>query len=382
MPTHHLYLVPGFFGFANLGDLAYFHHVRDVLLATLGERGLDVKIWPVETSPTASIRRRAAILLETIAATAGEGDDPIHVVGHSSGGLDARLLVTPGAALPTNHEVEPWAARVRSVVTVSTPHHGTPAAGFFASVLGQKLLEVLSLGTIYALRFGHVPIAALLKLGALTARLDEHVGFDHNVLDQIYGQLLADFTPERRETILGFLHEVRGDQALLPQITPEAMDVFNASTGDRPGVACGSVITWARAPGVGSTLAAGLDPYAQGTHALYSVMHRLSSRMKAVDLAPAQAAALVGAYGAVPPAASSDGMVPTHSQPWGEVIHATRADHLDVIGHYHDPQALPPHFDWLSSGSGFDRTRFLALWSDVAGFIAAAAAAAPAAASA
>lgn len=366
--THHVYLVPGFFGFANLGELTYFHHARDVLAAALADRGIDAKIWQVPTSPTASLPRRAAILLENVVATAGDGG-PIHLVGHSSGGLDARLLVTPGASLPANHDVEPFAARVRSVVTVSTPHHGTPAAGFFASVLGQKLLEMLSLGTIYALRFGRLPTAVLLKIGALTARLDEHVGFDNNVLDQLYGQLLADFTPERRDAILAFLHEVRGDQALLPQITPESMQVFNASTRDRATVRYGSVVTWAREPGVGTTIAAGLDPYAQATHAMYSVMYRLSSRMRAIDPSPQQAGALVGAYGELPPASASDGMVPTLSQPWGEVIHATRADHLDVIGHYADPDAHPPHFDWLSTGTGFGRSRFLALWNDVARFL-------------
>ena len=372
MATHHVYLVPGFFGFANLGEVTYFHHARDVLVEALGAHGLDAKVWPVHTSPTASLPRRAAILLETIAATAADGE-PVHLVGHSSGGLDARLLASPGTALPANHDVETIAARVRSVVTVSTPHHGTPAAAFFTSVLGQKSLEMLSLGTMYALRFGRLPTAVLLKIGALAARLDEHVGFDNNVLDQLFGQLLADFTPERREAILRFLHEVRGDQALLPQITPDAMEVFNASTRDREGVRYGSVITWAREPGVGTTIAAGLDPYAQATHAVYSVMHRLSSRMRAVDLAPQQAGALVSAYGELPPAAASDGMVPTLSQPWGAVIHATRADHLDVIGHYADPDARPPHFDWLSTGTGFNRSRFLSLWGDVARFVAAAA---------
>jgi triacylglycerol lipase len=262
---------------------------------------------------------------------------------------------------------------VRSLVMVATPNHGTPAAGFFASVLGQKLLEMLSLATVYGLRFGRLPTAVLLKLGALTARLDELVGLENNVLDQLYGQLLADFTPDRRDAILRFFHEVRGDQALLPQITPDAMDVFNASTRDRDTVRYGSVVTWAREPGVGSAIAAGLDPYAQATHAIYSVMYRLSSRMRAVDPSPQHAGALVGAYGELPPASASDGMVPTLSQPWGEVIHATRADHLDVIGHYADPNADPPHFDWLSTGTSFNRDRFYALWGDVARFIAASA---------
>ena len=41
-----------------------------------------------------------------------------------------------------------------------------------------------------------------------------------------------------------------------------------------------------------------------------------------------------------------------------------------MIGHYADPQAEPPHFDWLSTGTSFNRNRFYALWGDVARFIA------------
>jgi hypothetical protein len=52
------------------------------------------------------------------------------------------------------------------------------------------------------------------------------------------------------------------------------------------------------------------------------------------------------------------------------VLHATWADHHDVLGHFHDPTHVPPHFDWVASGSGFDRRRFAALWGDVAAFLA------------
>jgi hypothetical protein len=52
------------------------------------------------------------------------------------------------------------------------------------------------------------------------------------------------------------------------------------------------------------------------------------------------------------------------------VIHATRADHLDVVGHYGSLRAGQPTSDWLPSGSGFDDAAFDALWSSVARFIA------------
>jgi triacylglycerol lipase len=69
----------------------------------------------------------------------------------------------------------------------------------------------------------------------------------------------------------------------------------------------------------------------------------------------------------------NDGIVPTLSQLWGEVIRAVWADHHDVIGHFHHPTHVPPHFDWVASGTGFTREGFEALWDDVAEFIAAAA---------
>ena len=77
---------------------------------------------------------------------------PVHLVGHSTGGLDARLLTAPGVVLPGDREAAEVAPQVRSLVTVATPHHGTPLAGFFTSLMGRQLLRALSLATIYALR--------------------------------------------------------------------------------------------------------------------------------------------------------------------------------------------------------------------------------------
>jgi hypothetical protein len=61
--------------------------------------------------------------------------------------------------------------------------------------------------------------------------------------------------------------------------------------------------------------------------------------------------------------------VPTRSQAWGRVLHAAIADHLDVLGHFHDASHDPPHVDWVVTGSGFNRARFEALWSDVTRFL-------------
>lgn len=75
-PTHHVYLVPGFLGFAHLGKLTYFGHVRRLLTERLTELGLEPRIHIVRTSPTASLPARAVRVAEVIHATAPRGGAP------------------------------------------------------------------------------------------------------------------------------------------------------------------------------------------------------------------------------------------------------------------------------------------------------------------
>jgi hypothetical protein len=372
-PTHHVYLVPGFLGFANLGRLTYFGHVRRILAARFAALGLDAHIHMVRPPPTASLPIRATRVAEAIAATAKRGGGPIHLIGHSSGGLDVRLLTAPGVGLPTTLDTEQLAARVQTVVTVSTPHHGTPLASFFTTLRGQQLLQLLSLNTIYVLSFGHLPLSALLWMGSLVVRFGDLVS-NSELLDELFGRLLEDFTVGRRRAVRALLRDVVRDQALMLQLTPEAMEVFNASVLERPGIRYGTVVTQAARPSLRSTLAVGLDPAAQVTHAVYGVLYQLiasTAPRQLPRLASHQVRALRRAYGAMPPVDANDGIVPTLSQAWGHVVHAAVADHLDVLGHFRDATHDPPHVDWLVSGSGFDRRRFEALWGDVARLLAA-----------
>lgn len=369
---HHVFLVPGFFGFLNLGELTYFSRVTDQLTLRLEQLGVRAEVRAVGTLPTASLRSRAATLAEAVRELA-PGDGPIHFVGHSSGGLDVRLLVTPTVSLPTNVDLEHLGRRTRTVVTVATPHHGTPLASLATGVLGQRLLSLLSLLTLYGLRAGKRPLRGAVKLAQWLIRVDDYVGLGGQVFEQLYEQVLADFDDERSDSLEKFLGHVRGDQALLPQITPESLDLFNTSAEDRADVRYGCVITRARPPQMFGSLRVGFDPIAQLTHALYHALYRLTSSMPPSRLGPltdAQVEALVSSYGKVPAPSANDGMVPTLSQVWGEIIHVSRADHLDVMGYYGDPDGGASHVDWLVTRSGFDRTRFRALWGAVARYIA------------
>jgi triacylglycerol lipase len=367
---HHIYLIPGFFGFANFGDFKYFAHVRDHLRDWLDRHDVAAAIHYAPTFPTASVRRRAGRLMEIVAETA-DGEGPIHFIGHSTGGLDARLAAAPKASLVCSIDPEPFARRVRTVVAVTTPHYGAPTAAFFTSLLGQRLLGLLSLTTVQVIRLGSIPLPALLVLAGALSGTGALRSVSGGVLDQVYLQVLRDFTPERRDVIAGHFEQVTRDQTLLVQLTPEALDLFNAMATEREGVRRGCVVAQARPPAFSKSLQVGPNPTHQAMYALYRALYQIASTLDTSllpDLSKEQRDVLKGAYGRMPTAKANDAMVPLLSQVWGQVVHAAWADHLDVIGHFHDPKHAPLHVDWLRTLSGFNRGNFEAMWDSVAKF--------------
>ena len=344
MTTHHIFLIPGFFGFVNFGRLVYFTHVREFLEDACARERMAVEIHRVRLKPTSSLRVRAAELAQVVRELAPDGA-PVHLVGHSTGGLDARLFTTPGVTLDANVDVESYAQRVRSVVTVATPHRGTPLAGFFASRMGHHALRLFSLATITILRRGRLPIGLMARITASFARFAvRRPSAPVDLLEHLEDELLGTLPPDQRDQVGSFVKDVYGDQALIPQLTPAAMDVFDAATSDRPGLRYACVTATAAPPRLKTRLALGPHPWKQATYSLYSWLHRR-----------------VG---------NGDGIVPTASQVRGTSLFDAQGDHLDVIGHFDDPDHQPPHTDWLNTGSKFDRAQFEALWTSVAQFIA------------
>jgi triacylglycerol lipase len=141
-------LTHGLLGFARIGvgslTLAvYFRGIPEYL------RRRGYRVYMPRVHPTAGIARRARKLAERIDAVfPGE---PVHIIGHSLGGLDARELIT----LPE------WSERVLSLTTVGSPHLG--------SLLAERVFP----------RFG--PIYRLLRA----------VGWDH--------QGFYDILPDRAQ---------------------------------------------------------------------------------------------------------------------------------------------------------------------------------------
>ncbi|MCC7109561.1 MAG: triacylglycerol lipase [Deltaproteobacteria bacterium] len=364
-----VYLVPGFFGFAALGELRYFHFVKETLDEAFRRFGVDVQVHRVDTLPTAAIARRSQRLLEILRETSGD-EGEIHLVGHSTGALDARLLMDPHR----EHEDDrALLQRVRSVVSVSGAHRGSPLASAFKTAFGKELMKLVALMTIRTLKMGPLPVAIVGGLAAVLAAFDSAVGSKPDLVDQLQQSLLADLDADRRVALHQLFQDVATDQALLDELTPELAAHFDASTFDRPGVRYACVVTEARRPSLGTSLEAGLSPYAQASHTLYHAMYRLAARTPVSIPPPPELAQyadrLEAMLGDLPTREDNDGIVPTLSQLHGPVLRAVMADHHDVIGHFDEAHHDPPHVDWLNTGTGFTRQQFEALWTDVAAFI-------------
>lgn len=366
--TAQVFLVPGFFGFQTIAGLPYFCGVGELLRDRLAGLGLAVQVHALDTLPTASLENRARYLGERIAERVPDDDSPIHVVGHSTGGLDARVLASP-SALP---ELAPIRARIASLTSIAAPHCGTPLAAMFERLEGQKLLRLIGLLSVYGLRVAGRPLAGALTLGRLITRLDELIALRESALDSAY-QLLSDpLASERVDSLERFFAAVRQDQSLLRQLRPRAMAGFDGRVRPNPAIRYASVMTRARPPDLRGPVEIGLDPIAQISHALYQGLYRLCATADPSYLAAPdddQYHSLIERYGKVPTPRANDGLVPTRSQLHGAVIHVARADHHDVIGYFDDRRHQPPHLDWIATGCGFRRRDFERLWTDVARFM-------------
>jgi hypothetical protein len=367
-PLHQIYLVPGFFGFARLGEFTYFHFVQQALEAEMARLGVRAQVIPVETLPTASIVRRGRRLLETIVAHEWEKADAIHLLGHSTGGLDARMMTAPHVELDRSLPQGEVLRRVRNVLTLATPHFGTPIAGFFTTAYGKNLLELLSLLTVRAAT--PVPAEALSLGFRLVRRFEGTIGINDSVLGQLSEALLADFTPDRREAVRAFMRQVRGDQGALIQLNPEGMDLFNASIHDHPEIRYLSFISAAPPPPRVPPPETAINPRAAIGYVLYRFMWDNTAAAHPnypyQSLTEDAQAAYEEALRVPLTAQTNDGVVPSRSMLWGECLGAVRGDHLDVVGHFGRASAQRPAADWFKSGAGFGEASFIGLYRQIA----------------
>lgn len=107
-------LVPGFGGSTA---------ALSVLEARLEAEGREAEIVPLPGDGTGDLREAAAALSAAVDRAMAEGTPSVDVVGFSAGGVTARLYAAGGGA-----------GRLRRVVTLGSPHHGTRVAGLAAAL--------------------------------------------------------------------------------------------------------------------------------------------------------------------------------------------------------------------------------------------------------
>jgi pimeloyl-ACP methyl ester carboxylesterase len=366
MPAHHVFLSSGMFGFGRLGSFDYFAHLEAALKQRFAAAGAEVVMHPVTDLPTASIRRRAERLADQVTREA-TGDGPIHLLGHSTGGIDARLVASPSTTAIGTDQLA-WLPRLRSVTMMNTPHHGTPLAAFFTTTSGQRVLEALSLLTWVGLSLGQHPLTAASLVLSVIRKGETKLPFSPQVLSRAIGSLAGLVDDARSPEVRPFLAAIKDDQGAMLQLCPESMDLFAASFSDREGVRYGSTVSMAPAPKARGWLKTIGHPWQTVSLSLFAALHRITAAIPArypctsPHPDPLAEAALVKAFKTPPRREDNDGVVPIRSQLHGHILWAGLGDHLDVLGHFR----AKDHRDWFTSGSDFSEAEFARLVDAIA----------------
>ena len=382
-----IFLVPGFLGFATLGGLDYYIGVADLLRKRLSEVDLDARVHATCTLPAGSLRKRAGKLAHEVAARHDSRVTSMHFVGHSTGGLDVRLLLSPdGDCKPAGLVEQAMGARpagryrdamskVKTAVGVATPHYGTPIASLAVRLSFEAVLKTIgTAGRMPVIR--HVLALALLS-GAWGAALLKRVMLQPSFLAWIDAVVLS----RNPLAVLAYLDGIGSEVGALRNLTQETTDLANVLVRDRPEVNYGSIVTGTNQPA---------GPIKTDDPLIYlnTIFYRIAwsvmaARDTAYEYAPRvdelqsmhdadRAAGLDVGELTIDGDRTGDGVVPSASQAYKEILGVFASDHLDCVGHFREPLARgASRPGWVSSGAEFTPERFDLMWGRVAEFIAA-----------
>jgi triacylglycerol lipase len=404
IPPTAIVLIPGFFGYGSFGGdayrpiLEYFGGVRDQL-ERAGVNEPTYFIVAHEPPPTGSLEARVASLDE-LAGKLLRGDalphdarmktgqrfvaQRIHLVGHSTGGVDARLFANtryrwPGAPTSAKDRQE-RVDKIGTIVTLSAPFFGTPIATHIQvdeNVLLQAIHVLTMLGVfqdgkldafaveILKAGFRGLPeVATRGLLGALWSKLapelarrvDPGVRRSPPVLLERAPHVSGDIA----EQVGAFFQSIDDDHQLLGNLTPENLAKVNAEVEGGDSRPIDSYVTVAPAPRYLDNLEDRLI-----ARLVYGILYdatahdpvrrdipsgkRFGDRRKLAEVLASPVAC--------------DGVVPARSQSLErDVAGVILGDHLDVVGSFPGGQGA----NVMHSRAGFDKARFRDLWDAVA----------------
>ncbi len=363
-------LVPGFLGFTRFGGFYYF---ADRLIAAI--RGLleealpyPVPVVPCTTLPTDSLAKRQTHLLEYLRLVCGQagkhalsGVERIHLVGHSTGGVDVQLLtctepLAGGRWTPSTDDVR---RRIATVVTISAPHYGTCLADSWLAAWADKPL----------FRWA-VPVRDAVRMAWHLLRLvpqEAHV--------------IAQLQVAHPKDIVNFLREVAFHRELIGDLRPAHMESIRATREPDPRVSLTCFVggTPLRSDGDRRSDSFFTDMYGltSGDGSVTPALGCCESLLKRL-IATRSDFVIRSPRSQTPTAFDgtlNDGVVNSIRQvvnpdKGDEVGGFVVADHADVLGHYDRQDALiagkPYNAGLFHSGAGFGDDEFFALYRRVA----------------
>lgn len=357
--------VPGLLGFGAFGPkgrplIEYFFHVLDTLERVTGVPGLARRCIVHEPPPTGPLSARVSSLAHTLDGLLREGLPElgavarVHLVGHSTGGLDARLLVNqryPSIGGPSASEQRALLERIGSVVTLSAPHGGAPFAKrispYVDNLIGKDLLVAAYLASIVAASGRALPGGPLINGPVERLKL------------LLFGRV-AESGPVVAEQVRRFIDHVRADVRLFDDLQPDAMRSLQEHLREGDTWPIHSFMTTAPKPSWWSTLRGG------GAALLYAWAWGQAKPL-GHDGAPFPRGEWLGDPDpSLEHPFANDGVVPTSHQAYASSatrqplpMHV-RADHVDVIGHFANIGET-----FFDSGAGMSVQRFEALWREI-----------------
>ncbi|MBI2840472.1 MAG: hypothetical protein HYX75_19305 [Acidobacteria bacterium] len=351
-------LVPGFLIISQIGPVKYFHHLQSALVPRLRRRGIKTRVFVASPNPTGGLQARAGTLLDQVAVELDRAPvSMVHFVGHSTGGLDLRFALDPRFRLRERRVPPTYRSaardRIRTMlgarITIATPHRGTPFAVpwmWIGAGALERRLPFIARQVLKLVRLGVKPDSDakrwLSKLGLKERSLE--------VLGDQLGLHSAPVANARRA--VEFVLSIIEDRDAIGDLRPA--DLRRHIRGDdrlgADGPHCSSILTFAPPPRTGSTLTAADQRSMTVQHLAYAALWSLTAYAPCVrdfPCIPPKTWGQLAPAGAPPPDdKTNDGIVPTLSQPWGDVAGIFRADHMDVLG----------LTEWLRSNAGFSAT--------------------------
>ncbi|MFP2924435.1 esterase/lipase family protein [Pyxidicoccus sp. 3LG] len=384
----HIMLVPGFGGFDALGSLRYYHGVTEVLES----KARAVTVHYFSNMPTASVLTRARALRKWLSELqerrALGPDDPIHLVGHSTGGLDLRQLLIDLREQERASGADgtpPIIQQIKTVQFLSTPHWGTALAHHLGGSSLQVFASRLFLRVLYEGAHG----LRGMGLGGLGRGLKclFHPRKTSDWLDAFIDTLVGCYSrtgvlepAEARGTyseLLRWLLHMTSDFSAVTDLDPAPSSGARRSPAHASDRKVAEELAFIRKHDIRvRSIVTCASPDCRWT--LFHLLHWLTAHALPGSLKRTRSIRKLWGDGEAHELrpGDNDGLVNSGSQVWPDEAHSCllTGDHADVIGHFRSPPPGEPdrfrQYDLLNAPSGFDEQRFARLWEDIAAFTA------------